>query len=155
MSANRPPESGQSVTAMQAEREMLLNGFVVTSVDYYRRQFAKIGSRADFVWTFNFWAFVLGPLWYGARSIWNYGLAFLLLETFGWVQVVRGAFGDLAADAWQRIAQIEGTLEFRRAQLKAAIEKGSEKAAVYQRAVDSLEANIGTIRAEEIGRAHV
>lgn len=148
MSATKTPQTSQTVTAMQAERDTLLAHFVVTNVDYYRRQFSHIGSRANFVWTFNLWAFVLGPMWYGARSIWNYGLAFLLLETFGWVQVIRGAFGDLAADAWLRISQIEGTLAFRKAQLKAALEKGSEKAAVYQRAVDSLEANIGGIRAE-------
>ena len=148
MSATETPQNTQTVTAMQAERDTLLAHFVVTNVDYYRRQFSHIGSRADFVWTFNLWAFVLGPMWYGARSIWNYGLAFLLLETFGWVQVIRGAFGDLAADAWLRISQIEGTLAFRKAQLKAALEKGSEKAAVYQRAVDSLEATIGGIRAE-------
>jgi hypothetical protein len=133
---------------LQAERDTLLAEFVVTNADYYRKIFAFIGSRSQFAWTFNFWAFVLGPIWYGCRSIWNWGLAFLILETFGWVQIVRGAFGDLAADAWQRIAQIEGTLAFRKKQLEAALDKGSEKAAVYQRAVDSLEQNIGAIRLE-------
>ena len=49
-----------------------------------------------------------------------------------------------------RIASIEGTLELRRKQLAAAIEAGSEKVAVYQRTVDSLEAAIGDIRAEAV-----
>jgi len=133
---------------LQAERDTLLAEFVVTNADYYRNIFAYIGSRSQFAWTFNLWAFVLGPIWYGCRSIWNWGLAFLILETFGWVQIVRGGFGDLAAEAWQRIAQIEGTLAFRKKQLEAALDKGSEKAAVYQRAVDSLEQNIGAIRLE-------
>ena len=65
------------------------------------------------------------------------------------MQIARGLFGDLAADAMRaRIASIEGTLELRRQQLAAAIEAGSDKADAYQRAVDSLEANIGGIRAE-------
>ena len=136
------------VSAMQAERDHLLTSFVISNSDYYRNQFSRIGSQSKFLWTFNIWAFLLGPIWYGARSIWNWGLAFLILETFGWVQVIRGAFGDLAADAWLRISQIEGTLALRKAQLQSALDKGLEKAAVYQRAVDSLEASIGGIRAE-------
>ena len=136
------------VSAMQAERDQLLTSFVISNSDYYRNQFSRIGSQSKFLWTFNIWAFLLGPIWYGARSIWNWGLAFLILETFGWVQVIRGAFGDLAADAWLRISQIEGTLALRKAQLQSALDKGLEKAAVYQRAVDSLEASIGGIRAE-------
>ena len=38
------------------------------------------------------------------------------------MQIVRGFFGDLATDAWERIAKIEGTLELRRQQLASAIE---------------------------------
>ena len=64
------------------------------------------------------------------------------------MQIARGLFGDLAADAMARISSIEGTLELRRKQLAAAIESGSEKVAVYRRTVESLEANIGGIRAE-------
>ena len=44
------------------------------------------------------------------------------------MQIARGLFGDLAADAMARIASIEGTLELRRKQLASAIETGSDKA---------------------------
>jgi glycine betaine/proline transport system permease protein len=64
------------------------------------------------------------------------------------VQIARGLFGDLAADAMARIASIEGTLDLRRQQLAAAIESGSDRVDAFQRTVDSLEANIGGIRAE-------
>ena len=64
--------------------------------------------------------------------------------------MIRGAFGDLAAAARERIEQIEGTLAFRQKQLEAALEKGSEKADVYRRTVESLEANIGEIRMEAV-----
>ena len=85
-----------------------------------------------------------------SRSVWNWGLAFLILETVGWVQIIRGAFGDLAASARERIAQIEGTIAFREKQLQAALEAGSEKVAVYKRTIESLEGTIGGIRAEAV-----
>jgi glycine betaine/proline transport system permease protein len=66
------------------------------------------------------------------------------------VQIARGMFGDLAADAFARIASIEGTLELRRQQLAAAIETGSVKIDVYRRTVDALEDAIGGIRDEAI-----
>lgn len=131
-----------------AERAKQTRQFVVTSPDYYVDAFQRIGSDSRFVWTFNLWASVLGPIWYGSRGLWNWGLAFLIVETFAWVQIIRGMFGDLAVDAWQRIAQIEGTLDLRRRQLEAAIEKNSDKVDVYQRTVNSLEEAIGGIRLE-------
>jgi glycine betaine/proline transport system permease protein len=75
-------------------------------------------------------------------------LPFLILEALAFVQIARGLFGDLAADAMARIASIEGTLELRRQQLAAAIESGSDRVDAFQRTVDSLEANIGGIREE-------
>ena len=75
-------------------------------------------------------------------------MPFLILETLAFVQIARGLFGDLAADAMARIASIEGTLELRRQQLAAAIENNSDKIDVYRRTVNSLEDNIGGIRAE-------
>ena len=66
------------------------------------------------------------------------------------VQIASGMFGDLAADAFARIASIEGTLELRRQQLAAAIETGSVKIDVYRRTVDALEDAIGGIRDEAV-----
>ena len=71
------------------------------------------------------------------------------IEALALVQIARGLFGDLSADAMARIASIEGTLGIAaNKQLASAIETGSDKIDVYQRTVDSLEANIGGIRAE-------
>ena len=134
----------------EQERAKEIAQFVKSNPAYYQARFFEIGDSARYVFSFNLWAFLLGPVWFGTRSIWNWGLAFLILETFGWVQLVRGAFGDLAAAARERIAQIEGTLAFRKKQLEAALEKGSEKVDVYRRTVESLEANIGDIRMEAV-----
>ncbi len=135
-------------TSFAAERERQIESFVKTSYEYYKKQFAQIGSQANFSWSVNLWAGVLGPIWFAARGMWNWGLTFLILETFAIVQIVRGIFGDLASDAWERIAQIEGTLELRRQQLAAAIENNTEKIDVYRRTVESLEQAIGGIRLE-------
>jgi glycine betaine/proline transport system permease protein len=139
------PEDGGNDTAQRREQ---IARFVRTNPGYYAVQFEKIGSQARFVWTFNVWAGLLGPIWYSARGLWNWGLAFLIIETFAFVQIVRGLFGDLAAAAWKRIAQIEGTLELRKQQLAAALESNSDKVDVYKRTVESLESAIGGIHLE-------
>ena len=131
-----------------AEREQQVERFVKTNPGYYRDQFAKIGNDSKFVWTTNLWAGILGPIWFSTRGMWNWGLAFLILETMAAVQIVRGLFGDLASAAWERIAKIEGTLELRRQQLASAIENNTDKIDVYRRTVESLEDAIGGIRLE-------
>jgi glycine betaine/proline transport system permease protein len=70
---------------------------------------------------------------------------FLIVETIAFVQIALGLFGDLASQARDRIASIEGTLELRRQQLQAAIEAQSDKVDVYKRTVESLEDAIGGI----------
>jgi len=138
----------QSADDFARERESQIPKFVHTNPDYYKKQFQKIGNNASFSWTFNFWAGLLGPTWFCMRSLWSWGLSFLILETFAIVQIVRGLFGDLAADAWARIGKIEGTLELRRQQLASAIENNTDKIDVYKRTVESLENSIGGIRQE-------
>jgi glycine betaine/proline transport system permease protein len=80
-----------------AEREQQVARFVKTSPGYYRDQFAKIGSDSKFVWTTNLWAGVLGPIWFSARGMWNWGLTFLILETLAIVQIVRAVVRSLGA----------------------------------------------------------
>jgi glycine betaine/proline transport system permease protein len=131
-----------------AERRESIKTFVRTSPVYYIAQFEKIGASARFTPTFNPMAGLFGPIWFGARGLWMWALPFLIAETLGFVQIARGLFGDLAADARDRIASIEGTLELRRKQLAAATEAGSDKIDVYKRTVESLEEAIGGIRVE-------
>ena len=135
-------------TNSNESREAQIPTFVDTNSDYYQKQFDKIGSRARFTWTFNWIAALLGPIWYGMRGLWNWGLPFIILETFAVIQLARGLFGDLGAEARDRISQIEGTLDFRHKQLAAAIEKQSDKVEVFQRAIASLEKAISDIQLE-------
>ncbi|SLN76787.1 ABC transporter permease [Ruegeria meonggei] len=138
----------EAALAYAEERRDNIRTFVRTNPDYYIRNFDKIGASSRFTPTFNLMAGLFGPVWFGARGLWSWALPFLILETIAFVQIARGLFGDLAADAMARIASIEGTLELRRQQLAAAIETQSDKIDVYRRTVESLEDNIGGIRAE-------
>ena len=145
-----PLEDTESDAALAyaAERKDNIRTFVRTSPDYYIANFDKVGASARFTPTFNMMAGLFGPIWFGARGLWSWALSFLILEAIAFVQIARGLFGDLAADALARIASIENTLALRKQQLEAAIESGSDRVDAFQRAVDGLEANIGGIRAE-------
>ena len=138
----------EAALAYAEERRENIRTFVRTNPDYYIGNFDKIGASSRFTATFNLMAGLFGPIWFGARGLWSWALPFLILEALAFVQIARGLFGDLAADAMARIASIEGTLDLRRQQLAAAIESGSDRVDAFQRTVDSLEANIGGIRAE-------
>ncbi|MGI9464116.1 MAG: ABC transporter permease, partial [Aestuariivirgaceae bacterium] len=78
----------------------------------------------------------------------NWGLPFVIVETFALIQLARGLWGDLGAEARERIAQIEGTLKFRHEQLEAAIKKNADNVDVFRRTIESLENAIGDIRTE-------
>ena len=119
-----------------------------TNPAYYLAAFDKIRSRAHFTPTFNAAAGLLGTVWFGARGLWNWAVAFLIVETFAFVQMARGLFGDLGAEARARIASIEGTLELRRQQLAAAVEAGSDRVDALRRAVTGIETNIAGFQAE-------
>jgi glycine betaine/proline transport system permease protein len=134
--------------AYAEERRENIRTFVRTNPEYYIRMFDKIGASSRFTPTVNLFAGLFGPVWFGARGLWNWALPFLIIEALAFVQISRGLFGDLAADAMDRIASIEGTLELRRQQLSAAIENGSDRVDAFRRAVESLEANIGGFRAD-------
>ncbi len=146
------PHSDAAI-AYAEERRDNIRTFVRTSPDYYIRNFNKIGASARFTPTLNLMAGLFGPIWFGARGLWSWALPFLIIEALALVQIARGLFGDLGADAMARIASIEGTLELRRQQLAAAIESGSDRVDAFQRAVDGLEANIGGMRDEAAAMA--
>ena len=145
-----PLEDTESAAAQAyaEERRENIRTFVRTNPEYYIRMFDKIGASSKFTPTLNIFAGLFGPVWFGARGLWNWALPFLIIEALALVQMARGLFGDLGAAAMERIASIEGTLELRRQQLAAAIESNSDRVDAFQRTVDSLEANIGGIRAE-------
>ena len=68
-------------------RDELITDFVKSNPDYYIKEFKKIGSKPTYSFSFNLFAFILGPIWFGMRNVWNWTLAFLIIETFSVVQL--------------------------------------------------------------------
>ena len=120
-------------------RSQLIKNFVISNPDYYIDEFKKIGSKPSYSFSFNLFAALFGPMWFGLRNIWNYALAFLIIETFAVVQIIRGLFGNITKDALEKIDKIQSTIDFRYKQLEAAKENNPDKIEVYERAIKSLE----------------
>ena len=120
-------------------RSELIKNFVISRPNYYIDEFKKIGSKPSYSFSFNLFAALFGPMWFGLRNIWNYALAFLIIETFAVVQIIRGLFGNITKDAVEKIDKIQSTIDFRYKQLEAAKENNPDKVEVYERAITSLE----------------
>ncbi len=145
-----PVSNAVPVSPTSESRTGLLTQFVASNPQYYQNAFAKIGAHTGWVWCFNWVAFLLGPIWYGMRGLWKWGLPFTIMETFAIVQIVRGLWGDLSREAVSRIADIENTLELRQRQLAAAIEKNSDKVEVIKNWIVVLQGEIDKIRQDII-----
>jgi len=130
------------------ERNLAISEFVKTNPQYYIEEFEKIGNNSKYVFSFNLSAALLGSIWFSFRNIWNYSLAFLIIETFAIVQIVRGFFGNISAEAYAKIDQIQSTIDFRKKQLEAAIENNSDKVEMFERVINSLENSISEYVAE-------
>ena len=129
-------ENKKSINPTRSE---LITDFVKTNPDYYVKEFQKIGSKPSFSFSFNLYAALLGPIWFGMRNVWNWALTFLIIETFSVVQIIRGLFGNITVDAINKIAQVQSTIDFRKKQLEAAVTNNPDKVDVYKRSIKSLE----------------
>lgn len=145
--------ANKSQSAEDEQYPQLIETFVKTNPAYYESRFRAIGEKTGFAWTFNLSAALLGPIWFGMRSLWTWGLPFLLLEIFAYIQIARGTFGNMAADAMSRIEQIKGTLAFREKQLAAAVEKQADNVDVFERAIVSLQQAIADVEIEAAAAA--
>lgn len=117
----------------------LVEQFVGSGSAYYRKTFAYMMAAPGYRFTLNISAALLGPIWFGARGLWSWFLTFMLLETFAYIQIGKGLFGDLGREARQRADKIAETLELRRQQITAAEESGSSTLESLKRAAESLE----------------
>ena len=88
---------------LKIQNEQEIRDFVKTNQDYYVKKFEDIGNSSKYVFSFNLAASLLGSVWFGFRNIWNWSLAFLIIETFAIVQIIRGFFGNISAEAYTKI----------------------------------------------------
>ena len=123
-----------------AERlDTLITDFTGTNADYYRKTFRHMMAAPGYRFTLNWMAGLLGPIWFGARGLWSWFLGVLILETFAYIQIGNGLFGDLGRESRERAQSIEATLELRRQQIEAAEKSGASSLEALQRAAQALE----------------
>ncbi|GIT91562.1 hypothetical protein JANAI62_20190 [Jannaschia pagri] len=125
----------------------LIDAFVGTGQDYYRRVFATMMEAPGYRLTVNWAAALLGPIWFGARGLWSWFLGVLVLEALAYIQIGRGLFGDLGRDLRVRAESIASTLELRRQQIAAAEESGAASLDALKRAAASLEGALADAQA--------
>ena len=149
---NQSIEEQQSIptSEVQENHAELVQEFVGYGQAYYLRVFEKLGSRSGLRFSFNVVAALLGPIWYGMRGLWTWCMLFAVLETFAFIQIARGLYGDLAAEAQNRMESVQGTLDFRRQQLETAIEANADNVDVFRRAIESLEVGILELQQEVV-----
>ena len=132
-------DTPQDTPAAEAGQAALLDQFIGRNVAYYQRVFAYIGEAPGFRATFNVVAFLLGPIWFAMRGLWNWVLPFVVLEIIALVPLFQGLCRDLALEEKARYESIAGILAQRRGQLDEALSGGSGNVDTLKRAVASLE----------------
>lgn len=129
----------QARTDISERMSGLIDDFVGQGQGYYRRVFTYMMLAPGYRFTLNPAAAIFGPIWFGARGLWSWFLGFLVIETFAFIQLGRGAFGDLGRDARERAARIAETLDLRRQQIEATDPSGASTLESLKRAAASLE----------------
>ncbi len=134
-----------------AERlNTLVGEFAGKSAAYYQQVFAYMMQAPGYRFTLNWVAGLLGPVWFGARGLWSWFLGFVVLETFAYIQIGLGLFGDLGREARVRAEQIATTLELRHKQIEAAEQSGASSVEALKRAAQSLEQAMETAQADAL-----
>lgn len=129
----------QERTDISQRMSGLIDDFVGRGQGYYRHVFAYMMQAPGYRFTLNPAAALLGPIWFGARGLWSWFLGFLVIETFAFIQLGRGLFGDLGRESRERAARIAETLDLRRQQIEAAEQSGASTLESLRRAAASLE----------------
>jgi len=100
--------AASSVKDIQVDRKALdvsIAEFVGRNPEYYAGAFHRIHDTTSGIpLVFNLAAAIFGPFWAAARGVWGFFWGFLILEIIAWVQIGRGTWGELGADA---LAQAE------------------------------------------------
>ena len=119
-----------SVKDIEVDRHALdqsIATFVDRNPDYYVKAFHAIHETTTGIpRVFNRAAALFGPFWAAARGIWGLFWAFLILEIVAFVQIGRGTWGELGADAMAQAGRQAARAEQFLQQAQAAREAGED-----------------------------
>ena len=104
-----------------------VNEFSGKNTSYYVKSFKTIHETTSTVpFTFNFAAALFGPFWAAARGIWGFYWTFIILEIIAFVQIGRGLWGELGADALAKANIQSSRAESFLERAKQAVEAGED-----------------------------
>ena len=149
-STNELKENQTDDLVGKVQLDDLVEKFVETSKSYYTKNFQYMMEASGFRFTFNFAAGLLGPIWFGARGLWSWFLVTLIFETFAFIQIGKGIFGDLGRESRERADSITATLELRQQQIESAEKSNSGSLESLKRAAESLEQALQDAQASAI-----
>lgn len=120
------PETSVQNQGESVDLTASVSAFVGPRSDYYVNAFTRIEEATKFPWSWNFMAFLCGPLWGASRGLWGYFWLFLVLELFALVQLGRGLWGDLGADLRARYERLQSIVAQRQEEARQALEAGDQ-----------------------------
>ena len=133
---HRPPAPG--APSPGADQSVAIRHFAKKGADYYVRQFTRIQSTGERVWSFNWAAALGGPFWAAARGVWGFFWLFVILELVALVQVGRGLWGDLGADKVAEAGKLQDKSASLAEEAEAARAAGDAIADSLQASSDNL-----------------
>jgi len=132
------PAAVRDIEVDRAALDASIAEFAGPNAEYYAKSFATIhDTTGPIPKAFNVAAFLAGPFWAAARGACGMFWGFLILEIIAFVQIGRGTWGELGADALARAAaQTERAQQFLD-QAAAAVANG-EDGSRFQQLGDNL-----------------
>jgi glycine betaine/proline transport system permease protein len=86
-----------------------VRAFVGSNSGYYETQFSRLERAVHFRWTINAAAALLGPMWLASRRLWDWALAFLVIELIATSLLATATYGPLGQT---EIAQADRLAKF-------------------------------------------
>lgn len=105
---------------------------------YYPQLFESIGQTTGWRASFNKTAFLLGPLWLGARALWLAFWIVFVVEIFAVVMIGIGAFGDLGRADIVRADRLTSQAADRMEAAQKAANEGSKLAESMQKSAEAI-----------------
>lgn len=106
--------------------------------DYYPQLFERIGQTTGWRASFNKTAFLLGPLWLGARALWLAFWIVFVVEIFAVVMIGIGALGDLGSADIARADRLTNQAADRMEAAQKAADEGSKLAESMQKSAAAI-----------------
>jgi glycine betaine/proline transport system permease protein len=141
MSATETPAQSAAVRDIKVDRAALdasIARFVGPNAAFYQHAFHRIhDATGPLPPVFNWAAALAGPFWAAARGIWGMFWGFIILEIIAFVQIGRGTWGELGADALAQAERQQARAE-QFLERAAAASAAGEDGARFQQLAENL-----------------